>query len=131
MTTTALRTAEWRRRLLRRHVLAAAAAMLLRLAAAAGIAALVLLLVVVARDGLDRLSWDFITSYPSRIATRAGIRSALLGSLWVVGLTGLLAVPVGIGVAEAASAACTAFGSTVVVSSSPASAGSDEWKSRS
>ncbi|MDW8009440.1 MAG: phosphate ABC transporter permease PstA [Chloroflexota bacterium] len=73
--------------------------MLLRLAAAAGIAALVLLLVVVARDGLDRLSWDFITSYPSRIATRAGIRSALLGSLWVVGLTGLLAVPVGIGAA--------------------------------
>jgi len=99
VTTTALRTAEWRRRLLRRHVQAAAAAMLLRLAAAAGIAALVLLLVVVARDGLDRLSWDFITSYPSRIATRAGIRSALLGSLWVVGLTGLLAVPVGIGAA--------------------------------
>ncbi len=99
MTATALRTAEWRRRLLRRHLLAAAAAMLLRLAAAAGIAALVLLLVVVARDGLDRLSWDFITGYPSRFAARAGIGSALVGSLWVVGFTALFAVPVGIGAA--------------------------------
>ncbi len=99
MTATALRTAEWRRRLLRRRLSAAAAAMLLRLAAAAGIAALVLLLVVVATDGLDRLSWDFITSYPSRFAARAGIRSALLGSLWVVGFTALFAVPVGIGAA--------------------------------
>jgi phosphate transport system permease protein len=93
------KTAEWRHRLLRRHIVGAVAAVLLRVAAVAGIAALVLLLVVVARDGLDRLSWDFITSYPSRFASRAGIRSALLGSLWVLGLTAAFAVPVGIGAA--------------------------------
>ena len=93
------RPAEWRHRVLRRHLVGAVAAVLLRLAAAAGIAALALLLVVVARDGLDRLSWDFITSYPSRFAERAGIRSALLGSLWVLGLTAAFAVPVGIGAA--------------------------------
>ena len=100
MTAPALsKTAEWRHRLLRRHIVGAVAAVLLRVAAVAGIAALVLLLVVVARDGLDRLSWDFITSYPSRFASRAGIRSALLGSLWVLGLTAAFAVPVGIGAA--------------------------------
>ncbi len=100
MTAPALsKTAEWRHRLLRRHIVGAVAAVLLRVAAVAGIAALVLLLVVVARDGLDRLSWDFITSYPSRFASRAGIRSALLGSLWVLELTAAFAVPVGIGAA--------------------------------
>ena len=100
MTAPALsKTAEWRHRLLRRHIVGAVAAVLLRVAAVAGIAALVLLLVVVARDGLDRLSWDFITSYPSRFASQAGIRSALLGSLWVLGLTAAFAVPVGIGAA--------------------------------
>lgn len=100
MTAPALsKPAEWRHRLLRRHIVGAVAAVLLRVAAVAGIAALVLLLVVVARDGLDRLSWDFITSYPSRFASQAGIRSALLGSLWVLGLTAAFAVPVGIGAA--------------------------------
>ena len=37
----------------------------------------------VARDGVGRLSWDFLTSYPSRRAEDAGILAALGGSLFV------------------------------------------------
>ena len=53
----------------------------------------------VARDGLGRLSWQFLTSYPSRRAEEAGILAALVGSLFVISLTALMAVPVGIGAA--------------------------------
>jgi len=75
------------------------AALLVRLAAGVGLVSLVLLLAVVARDGIDRLSWDFLTSFPSRFADKAGIRSALLGSIWVVSLTALISLPVGIAAA--------------------------------
>lgn len=50
----------------------------------------------VVRDGMGRLSWDFITSYPSRRAEEAGILAALAGSMFVISLTALMAVPVGI-----------------------------------
>ncbi|MDT7943316.1 MAG: phosphate ABC transporter permease PstA [Dehalococcoidia bacterium] len=69
------------------------------MAAMVGIAALVLLLAVVTRDGFHRLSWDFITSFPSRFPEQAGIRAALLGSMWVMVLTTVIAVPLGIGAA--------------------------------
>ncbi len=93
----ALARRRWQR--LERQAHEALVASLVRLAAALAVAALTLLLVVVARDGLDRLSWDFLTSYASRFPERAGIRAALLGSLWVVGLTALIAVPVGVAAA--------------------------------
>jgi phosphate transport system permease protein len=63
------------------------------------LAALFALLYDVLRDGLGRLSWSFITSYPSRLAERAGIFPALVGSVYVIGLTALIAVPLGIGAA--------------------------------
>jgi len=88
-----------RRRHLMRRIVAAVAEALLRMAAMVGIAALVLLLAVVTRDGFHRLSWDFITSFPSRFPEQAGIRAALLGSMWVMGLTTVIAVPLGIGAA--------------------------------
>lgn len=51
------------------------------------------------RDGADRLSWDFLTGFPSRRPANAGIWHALSGSMFVITLTGLLAVPVGIAAA--------------------------------
>ncbi len=48
-------------------------------------------------DGLPRLSWAFIKNLPSRFADRAGIRPALVGSLYLIGLTGLIALPIGVG----------------------------------
>ncbi len=68
---------------------------------ALGFSAAVLLavLVIVFRDGWSWLSWNFLTSFPSRFPERAGILSALLGTLWIIGLTALLAVPIGIATA--------------------------------
>ncbi len=42
---------------------------------------------------------DFFTSYPSRRSAQAGIRSPILGSLWVMGLTMVFTIPVAIGTA--------------------------------
>ncbi len=50
-------------------------------------------------DGLKRLDWQFLTSFPSRKPQSAGIYAALAGSFSVVGLTTLIAVPLGIAAA--------------------------------
>ncbi len=47
-------------------------------------------------DGLDRIDWDFLTSLPSRKAERAGILTAWTGTAWILGLTALIAIPVGV-----------------------------------
>ena len=51
------------------------------LATLLALAALGALIWDVAHDGLPRLSWQFLTSYPSRRASDAGILPALAGSL--------------------------------------------------
>lgn len=61
--------------------------------------ALAVLLWDVWKDGASRLSWAFLTSYPSRIPSRAGILPALVGSIYLIGLTTMLGVPVGVGAA--------------------------------
>jgi phosphate transport system permease protein len=50
-------------------------------------------------DGWGRLSWQFLTSIPSRRAAQAGIYPALIGSMYVIALTAVLALPIGIGAA--------------------------------
>ena len=57
------------------------------------------LLIDALRDGLPRLSWKFLTSFPSRKPEEAGILSALVGSLYLITLTAGIAVPVGVGAA--------------------------------
>ncbi len=64
-----------------------------------GIVALILLLMQVFRTGLMWLDWDFILSMPSRFPEKAGILSALAGSIWTIGLTILFSLPLGIGTA--------------------------------
>jgi phosphate transport system permease protein len=55
------------------------------------------LLLDVAADGIPNLSWDFITSFPSRLTPEeSGIRSALIGTLWLMVLTGAFIIPVGV-----------------------------------
>lgn len=63
------------------------------------IAMLVTLLVDVAIDGAAWLSTDFLTNFPSRRTARAGVRPALLGSLWTMALTALFSFPFGVGAA--------------------------------
>ena len=50
-------------------------------------------------DGFGRLSWQFLTSFPSRRPAEAGIYAALIGSLYVIVLTALIAIPVGVAAA--------------------------------
>jgi phosphate transport system permease protein len=61
-----------------------------------GIATLVVLLGDLLMDGLSRIDWQFLTSFPSRRAERAGILSSWVGSLCVMCVTALTAVPMGI-----------------------------------
>jgi phosphate transport system permease protein len=62
--------------------------------------ALVTLLYDVARDGLPKLSTDFLTRFPSRILPqRSGIESALYGTLWLMAITATLVIPLGIATA--------------------------------
>lgn len=51
------------------------------------------------RDGSKTVSWDFLNAFPSRFPAKAGIKSAIYGSLWVLGFTFIFAVPIGIGAA--------------------------------
>ena len=61
-----------------------------------GLVALAALLIDLAVTGLPRLSWAFLTSFPSRRAAQAGILAAWVGSLLVILVTALIAVPVGV-----------------------------------
>jgi phosphate transport system permease protein len=66
-----------------------------------GVAILVLALLLwdIVTSGARSLSWGLLTNKPSSRAEKAGLGPALLGTLWVIGLTGLIAFPVGIGAA--------------------------------
>lgn len=50
-------------------------------------------------DGLPFLNWNFLSSYASRKPLEAGILAPLAGTIWVVGLTALLTIPIGVGTA--------------------------------
>lgn len=50
-------------------------------------------------DGIQRIDWAFLTDLPSRVAERAGIYTALMGSVWVLVLTTIIALPIGIAAA--------------------------------
>jgi phosphate transport system permease protein len=64
-----------------------------------GLIALGALLFDILRDGTGRLSWQFLTSYPSRRPADAGILPALVGSFFVIGLTAAIAIPLGVAAA--------------------------------
>src|SRR5262245_55395302 len=61
---------------------------------AIGIATLAALLVSLSYEGLPHLSWKFLTSNASSIPSRAGILTALVGTLYTMAVTFLAAVPV-------------------------------------
>jgi phosphate transport system permease protein len=61
--------------------------------------ALAALLADVFADGAGRLSWQFLTSLPSRRARAAGLLVPLVGSIYLIVLTALIALPIGIGAA--------------------------------
>jgi phosphate transport system permease protein len=49
--------------------------------------------------GRSRLNWDLLKNMPSARPARAGIQSAIWGSIWVVGTTALVSLPLGVSAA--------------------------------
>ncbi|MBK6563407.1 phosphate ABC transporter permease PstA [Candidatus Amarobacter glycogenicus] len=86
-------------RVARRQAFSRLSRYVLLLATVTGIGVLAVLAVDTMVRGLPVLDWQFITSYPSRKAEEAGLRSSLLGTVWVMGTTIILAIPVAIGTA--------------------------------
>jgi phosphate transport system permease protein len=72
---------------------------LLFLVTALAMVVLAVLIWDIASSGARWLSLDLLTNTPSRKPEEAGLRPALLGTLWVIGLTALFAFPIGVGAA--------------------------------
>ena len=83
----------------RRKLLGTAFAVLSVAATLVGVVSLAVLLWDLAADGLSRLDARFLTSFASRFPERAGIKAALAGSIWLLGLTALFAFPVSVAAA--------------------------------
>ncbi|MBM4250455.1 MAG: phosphate ABC transporter permease PstA [Deltaproteobacteria bacterium] len=94
-----LESRQWRPRRTRRKYVGYMFLLLTLAATLLGVAALYVLLESVISQGWARLSWDFISNFPSRIASRAGIKAALFGSIYLTGLVAVIAIPVGVGAA--------------------------------
>jgi phosphate transport system permease protein len=83
----------------RRRVLDVVSTVFLLATVAFVVVALLTLIIDLFQTGRTRLNSDLLTSYPSARPERAGIRSALLGSIWVVGTTALISLPLGVSAA--------------------------------
>lgn len=46
--------------------------------------------------GWNRIDWNFLTNLPSRKAEKAGILTAWAGTAWILILTSLIAIPIGV-----------------------------------
>jgi len=86
-------------RLERRRRLGQILAVVLFFSTLFGLLVLTSLMVDVVRKGAPWLDWQFLTSYPSRNPEEAGIKSAIVGSFWLMLLTALFSVPIGVGAA--------------------------------
>lgn len=62
-----------------------------------GIIILAILLYSIIKAGYSRINWEFLTSLPSRIPERAGIYTAVIGTLDLMLLTIIFSIPVGVG----------------------------------
>lgn len=62
-----------------------------------GVVLLAVLLFSVAKDGWHQLDFAFLNSFPSRFPARAGLKSALWGTIWMIGFTALFSLPLGVG----------------------------------
>jgi len=92
-------TSRFNRRLTYRKALSSVFYVLFLGSVVFGIAGLLLLLGQVLWQGLPWLNWNFVSSYPSRHPEEAGLLSALMRSVWLIGLTALFCIPVGVGAA--------------------------------
>ena len=90
---------EFRRNLASRKRWGRAFAALCLLATLVGLVVLTVLLADVFQKSQGWLDTQFLTSFPSRRPEKAGILSALAGSIWLVAMTAILSFPVGVAAA--------------------------------
>jgi phosphate transport system permease protein len=57
---------------------------------------LLIFLINIVIDGVGRIDWNFITDLPSRKPELAGIYTAIMGTVWILGLTAIIAIPIGV-----------------------------------
>ena len=57
------------------------------------------LIVDIFSDGWEWFDWQFFNSFPSRKPEIAGIKAAFYGTVWVMSITALLSIPIGISTA--------------------------------
>ena len=67
------------------------------LATVIALVVLLVLLLDVLSEGASSVDLDFIRNFPSRKPERAGILSALVGSVWLLVTTAIIAFPIGVG----------------------------------
>jgi phosphate transport system permease protein len=72
---------------------------ILLLSLAVGLVSLAVLLIDTVVTGAPRLNMDLLRRFPSGRPANAGAQSAIMGTVWVVGICGLVTVPVGVGAA--------------------------------
>ncbi len=65
----------------------------------ATLSVLVYFLIFLIRNGINAISWDFITDIPRKNMTEGGIFPAIVGTFYVASLTVLISVPLGISAA--------------------------------
>src|SRR5258706_3258367 len=57
---------------------------------------LAIFIINIASEGLSRIDWQFLTSLPSRKAEKSGILVAWTGTAWILSLTAIISIPIGI-----------------------------------
>ena len=93
------RSPQFRPNLQSRKVLGAVAYAVFLAAVCIGLIGLLILLLQVLVQGFDWLRLELIFNFPSRFPEQAGLKAALFGTLWLMGMTALFCVPVGVGAA--------------------------------
>lgn len=66
---------------------------------AIGLFTLVALVVDVIVEGAPRLDSDLLSQFPSGTPANAGAQSAIFGTIWVISVTALICLPIGVGAA--------------------------------
>lgn len=61
-----------------------------------GVVMLLIFIGNILADGLHRINWSFLTNLPSRKAEKAGILTAWTGTAWILVLTSVIAIPIGV-----------------------------------
>jgi phosphate transport system permease protein len=61
-----------------------------------GLVLLIIFIGDIILEGIHRIDWDFLTGLPSRKPERAGIFTAMMGTIWVLMLTAIISFPIGV-----------------------------------